>query len=972
MNVSIEKVQFENDDDSLFFLTQQKIDARNKKLKILKVCGDVMYLVYSLPLVSSSTYIIQKISLNEPDVVITLKFQSGKTPSVKDFIFNKIKKIFKLYNESVPAKSHLLMKTVIKQETGQRYEYFLLKNENHDTVIPLPQLNKRHLDISTTSNYFGNSILLGTKNGKIYHYDFSNDSIIKLNQYSAPVQGLHYNKKDGILTVVVGVTIMKYFNVDNILKFGIEFIPNEIENYGNESTDADIPSEIDDLNKVSFVDNLYSKSYVVNYNNELVVNNYDRKIKNGNVLLKNIFFNSNNVVDCCLSQYHLICITDDNKMNIINQLNIEKMLINQLEDVQGKLLGLDVDYIKQNDNKISSTYWLYDNSNNVFEIILSDEYEDVIEDLINLNRYKEVLNFDLKDYDKVQDIYNRYFNYLINNENTNFNELVTIGGKIHNNFTTIITTLMNKLQSQESPNDFIIIKLVTLLKERVSNFHTNLTENQIKIYLSLILQLLTQLDSSLVNTKMVREFLVQNHTLLDVSLTKNLLSESPTNLVFYLKLIKDYKSLINYHLTKNDNFLEAIKIISVYCNDPKIVYETADILLMNCPEETVKTWVKLIINQLLTLDIELLLSSLLKYFYNIYQVENLPDKKNHALWFLSWYHSTYDSNNKVINNYIVHMLFLDNKHYDLDRVLSFINDNWDNLDQFLLLNLAQKNNNANKVDVTVYILNKLQMYEESLKICLQEGLFDTARDVINSIDVDIYDNNNTNGNTNNLNLKKKLWILIAKHTITNSYNSKMNLKPIISDLINESDGLLTLIDVFPIINKLSVTVAVIKDEFISNLNQENKILTETNKEIENLISLKQKILKDIDYLTLNYHQEIHDTDICDHCHDNLILKKKFYCFPCCHKLHVNCILEMILKGGDFALKNNVEMIIFKKGNNWLSDLNILLAKKCPICTDININNIDEPFVLDLSDEKNIINKPLNGGVSNSSIDYLKL
>lgn len=959
MNISVEKVQFENDDDSLSFLNQHKIDTKNKRLQILKVCGDVMYLIYHLPSLTHSSYVIQKISLNEPDVVITMRLIEGKNKSVKDYLFNKITQVFKIYNESVASDNQLLLKTEITQENGIKYYYYLIKNASHDTIVPLSQLNKRNLDISAKSNLFDKCILLGTKNGKIFHYNFSTDTLVKLNQFSAPVQGLHYENR--VLTIVVGVTIMRYLDITDILKFGVECIPKEIENYGSEFTKDN--DEDGRLNAVKVIEDLYTGGYAVNYADELVVNNYGESIAQGNVLLKQLFFNGIEVIDYCLSKYHLICITDNNQISIINQLNTKKKFVSKLEDVDGQLLGLDVDYFEEDGEK-RSTYWLFDESNNAFEIILEEEYKDVIDDLVHLDRYKEALAFELKDYALVQDIYNKYFSFLIKEKDCDIDELVEVGGKIHDNFTIIISSLVSKIQGKNK-NDFVITKIVNLLKSRLKYFNTKLTANQNKIYLSFILHLLTQLDGTTLNDKLIREFLVQNSSKLDVGLAKNLLAESPNNLVFYLKLIKDFKSLIHYHLSKNNNFIEAIKTISVYCNDANVVYETAEILLMNCPEDTVKTWIKLIMSKILTLDIEPLLKSLLKYFHNIYQVENMPNKKNHALWFLSWFHATYNSNNKVINNHIVYMLILDNNNYDVDRVLSFINDNWENLDQFLLLNLAERNSNPNKIDIIVYILNKLQMYEESIKLCLQEGLFDTAKDVIGSIDYGIDENGNDFNNV--VNLKKTLWLLFAKHTVAASYNNKMNLKPIISDLIHDSGNILTTIDIFPIIKTLNVTVAVIKDEFINNLNHENKLLTETNKEIENLINLKQKILKDIDYLTLNYHQEIYDDDVCHYCHDNLILKKKFYCFPCSHKLHVNCILEMILKGGDFALKNHVEMIMYKKSSRWLDELNTLLGKKCPICTDININNIDEPFTLDLT-----VKQELNGGVANSSIDYLQL
>ncbi|XBW36262.1 hypothetical protein QEN19_001854 [Hanseniaspora menglaensis] len=965
MNFYVEKVQFESDDESLSFLTQNKIDITKKQLKVLRVFQDVMYLVYSLSSTSGQFFVIQKIALNEPDVVITMKLVSGKHPSVNDYFINEVIDIYKLYNETEPSRSEILIKTLSGQTNGPKYHYFFI---NNDVLVPSPQLSKRNIDITTTSNCFENSILFGTSNGKVYHYNILTSSIVKLNQYSAPVQGVHY--AHNVLTVIVGVTVMKYKDITEILNFSVDLIPNEIENYSTEIVNKNDDSEPNDLEHVKVFDNLSNGSYVINYIDELVVNNYTHSISEGTVLLKKNFLNNNSdIVACCLSEYHLIYITNDNKISIINQLNIEKKVVNQLEDVEGQLLGLDVDFCKQNGSN-HITYWIYDDSNNVFEIIIENEYKDVIDDLVNLNRYRDVLSFKLEDADLIQSIYNKYFQYLIAIDDCDIDELISVSGQIYANFTSVITSVMGKLK-KNCNNDTLIIKLVNLLQNRVLNVQMHLTENQTRIYFSLMLHLLTQLTVALENDKIIREFLLKNQGLLDFQLTKNFLARSPQNLVFYFKLIKDYKSLIKYQLSKNNNFLEAIKTISVYCNDPNVVYETADVLLMNCPEETVKTWAKLLVNNIVDLDLKLLFSSLLKYFHTNYQEDINIKKKNHALWFLSWYHATYDSSNKSINNYIVFMLFLDEKNYDIDRLLGFINDNWENIDQFLLLNLVQRNNKVNKIEVTIYILNKLQMYEEALKLCLKEEMFDSARDVINSID-DFSFLADTNKNPNTKALKKKLWLLIANDTITNSYNNNKNLKTVISDLLSESENILSIIDIFPIINKLNVTVAVIKEDFIAHLTKENKLLAETSKEIENLIHLKQKILKDIDYLTVNYHQEIKDDDVCDYCSDNLILKKKFYCFPCCHKLHVNCVLDMILNGGDFTLKNKIETIMYKKESKWLEQINNLLGKKCPICTDISINNIDEPFSLEVNDSKIASISSSNGSIGNIVIDYLKL
>lgn len=956
MQISLEKVQFENDEDSLIIFEKQNVLITSKSLHKFKVCGDIMFSVYKLILNNTTKYIVQKISLEDPDIVVNLQHSSVSKKSNKleyeKYLFNEIVDIFKIYNTN--NNDNVL---IFKILNGEKFEYYKYNKDSSETLLPLMEWNKRSLDVSCVSNLFntGDKILLGTTNGKVYVYTFSTNELMKLNQYTTTIKGLHYSYKQNELTCMVGVTIMKYKDIKDISQFNSERIPLEIENYGSEDVNK---LEID---HIKVFENIYNEQYLINYKNILVMNKYSSELSNGQILSKD---KDTHIVDSCLTNYHVLNITDNNKLHVINQFNFDDEINIEVEHTLATDMYLEVDYINQD---LTPTYWLYDTMNNVFEIIIQDETLDVVDDLLKLNKYSELLKFDLSE-DKKQSIYEQYFDYLLK-ENTDMDTLIKVGSKIKKNFTLRMNQII-KAVSKSNYDETSIMKIVTFLKLRIINFNDSMTENQIQLLLSMVIVFMVQLPPNANNDKVLREFLVQNVELLDSHMTKQLLSKSEGNLIFFMKLSKDYKSLIEHYIIQNNNFIDAVKVINVYCADDAIIYDTAAILLQNCPEEIVKAWVKLITNKDVTIDINKLLPIFLDYFQKIYRFYdhngNIKKLPNYCLWFLMWYHSSMDSSNKDVNDLIVYMMLNDKFTFDVDKIVSFIDNNWDCLDRFILLSVATNIASESKnqcIDVLIYILNKTKMYTESVKLALKEGLLDTARDVINSIDDEFLDLKDMKENKK---LKRKLWLLIVEHTLTNSYKNNLNLKPIINDLIRESNDAINISDIFPIVENMNLTVAIIKDEFIANLKSQNKELVETNKEIKNLINLRQKILEDIDYLNNNLTHEVSDEDVCSSCHDNLALKKKFYCFPCCHKLHVNCAMDLILKGGDFGLKNQIQNLTFKKESKWLDKLNLLLAKKCPLCTDININNIDEPFVLDVADNAHVL-----GDAGNSSVDYLK-
>jgi len=73
MQILVEKVQFENDEDSLVIFEKQDINIGKKSLHLFKVCGDIMFSVYKININNKPNFLIQKISLQDPDIVTNLQ-----------------------------------------------------------------------------------------------------------------------------------------------------------------------------------------------------------------------------------------------------------------------------------------------------------------------------------------------------------------------------------------------------------------------------------------------------------------------------------------------------------------------------------------------------------------------------------------------------------------------------------------------------------------------------------------------------------------------------------------------------------------------------------------------------------------------------------------------------------------------------------------------------------------------------------
>lgn len=84
-----------------------------------------------------------------------------------------------------------------------------------------------------------------------------------------------------------------------------------------------------------------------------------------------------------------------------------------------------------------------------------------------------------------------------------------------------------------------------------------------------------------------------------------------------------------------------------------------------------------------------------------------------------------------------------------------------------------------------------------------------------------------------------------------------------------------------------------------------------------------------DIKDLVHRKEIIDSkDKCDSekCLQRILTKKEFYLFPCKHKFHTDCLIELLKQYGIDEIRNEV------------------LSNECPLCGELMIKSIHIPLV----------------------------
>ncbi len=242
------------------------------------------------------------------------------------------------------------------------------------------------------------------------------------------------------------------------------------------------------------------------------------------------------------------------------------------------------------------------------------------------------------------------------------------------------------------------------------------------------------------------------------------------------------------------------------------------------------------------------------------------------------------------------------------------------------------------------------------------GMFEEAVDLALTIDVELAKQNADKSELND-ELRKKLWLKIAKHVITAEMDVKTATK-----ILKECE-LLKIEDILPFFPDF-ITIDHFKEAICSSLQEYNRNIESLKEDMKSATESAQEIREEIKAFR-NKFTIVRTQDKCIVC-SYAILTRAFYAFPCGHMFHSDCLISEVMPYLKQTAQNRVEEIKRSlaihqsqqiKSNNdvlgdnsnsiaaangrekLLSELDDIVASECFYCGDFMISSIDRPFIL---------------------------
>lgn len=800
-------------------------------------------------------------------------------------------------------------------------------------IFTVKKFHKKNCNLKYVDWLDSTSFLCGDSNGQVFHVGAfdkhgkqrQEPEIHTIYQCSKPIDGILWSKRNRAI-IASGNNIMYWNNTQSgkMLKD-----PSETEHFeqlqkesGSKFTSFDEafawitkPGVV--FGKLGASSNVLSNAKVL-LNLELPESSYSIK-------------------DAILTEFHIILLRGTTIL-IVNQFNnavvYEESIWSQKAE---RMLGLTADY-----SQSPPTFWCFSTSN-IYEIILHNEAKAVWKLLCEQNQYDRALQLQgLNGWEKEKIYYDKGL-YLLRNHN-HLQAAESFGDTDCASIGSIALQFMQAPEKIESLQIYLTSKLnkldhdnqlqrVLLSSWIVWNYMRQLNDIEENINAergSDGIQKLT--DKKKVLTTHFHVFLKSHLECLDKKTIYQIITKQnrDQDLLYYAELVKDYEFVLS-HWIKQANWYEALNVLLIM-QDPESAYAYSNVLLLNAPEQTIHVWM-----QIAALNPVELIPSLLTYLTS-YQKQAINTKQNFALIYLKWCVDEHDFNDPILYNTALYMLITsDNSEENNEvRIIEFLDNHKGKYDSDFILRLSIK---FHKVRTSIYLYTQLKLYKDAVDLALSRHMIDSAKLVVENSELD-----------SNYKLKKSLWREIARAMLYRDHGDQ-DIKHIVRSIINESHDLLGIKDLLPLLDEFT-TIANLKDELIRSLEKHGHSMSSISGQIQQSLKMKKDIAAEID--TFKDRYRILEPGVsCSSC-DKLLQTRKFLVFPCGHCFHTDCLIKAILKSNDYNFKSKIENFQRRLAKDKTSvkpeELESIITRKCCLCSDININTIDDSMAIEETEE----------------------
>lgn len=637
-----------------------------------------------------------------------------------------------------------------------------------------------------------------------------------------------------------------------------------------------------------------------------------------------------------LTEFHTLLLFPD-RLKAFCMLNEQQIYEDFFPDRFGKLLGLCRDPLK-------GSIWVY-TSQNVFKYKVTAESRDVWQMYLDKGEFelaKEYCRDNLVHLDKV---FSKQAETLFSEEK--YLESAEMYAQTQNSFEEVALKFI-RLDNKDALRKFLHKKLDSLRVQDKTQM-TMLVTWLIEIYLNQLGELKEQqLESSPRYQKLQMEF--QSFLKLTrikecVSHNKNVVYDliashgDVEDLVFFAALMQDYEKVISHHI-QYDNYKAALGLLEKQ-TDVELFYKFSPLLIQYTPVETVSAWIK----QGSKLEAKRLIPALVQYEHEKYR-----EQGNEVIKYLEFCVNVLRNHDQAIHNYLLSLY----AKLQPQKLIGYLEDQDKEL---------EKNGLCYDLKFALRLCSEHGLKRECVHIYSLMGLYEEAVDLALQVDVELAKNEACKLDEDDVELRKKLWLKIARHVVEDEKDVKRAM-----EFLHECD-LLKIEDILPFFPDF-VTIDHFKDAIITSLQAYNSHIDTLKEEMDEATGSAEEIRKEIHGFR-NKFAQVKAQDKCTTCGFPL-MSRAFYLFPCQHKFHSDCLIAEVLPNLTSKIRSRVEELQRKLAERDESrhssvigrpeittsskldvkaELDDLVASECIYCGQFMIMSIDKPFINVEDDEE---------------------
>ncbi|EEF44511.1 vacuolar sorting protein 18 isoform X2 [Ricinus communis] len=666
-----------------------------------------------------------------------------------------------------------------------------------------------------------------------------------------------------------------------------------------------------------------------------------------------------------VSEFHFLLLIG-NKVKVVNRISeqiIEELRFDQTsESVSRDIIGLCSD-------ATAGLFYAYD-QNSIFQVSVNDEGRDMWKVYLDMKEYAAALA-------NCRDPFQRDQVYLLQADaafaSRDFLRAASFYAKVNYMLSfEEITLKFISASEQDALRTFLLRKLDNLMKDdkcQITMISTWATE----LYLDKINRMLLEEDNASEDRSSeyqsiiqeFRAFLSDSKDVLDEATTMRLLKGSGRveELVYFASLKEQYEIVIDHYIEQGEA-KKALEVLQKPAVPIDLQYKFAPDLIALDAYETVESWMVT-----KNLNPRKLIPAMMRY-------SSEPHAKNEThevIKYLEFCVHRLHNEDPGIHNLL---LSLYAKQEDDGALLRFLQCKFgkgrENGPDFfydpkyaLRLCLIEK-----RMRACVHIYSMMSMHEEAVALALQvdpELAMAEADKVEDDED-----------------LRKKLWLMIAKHVIEQEKGTKReNIRKAIA-FLKETDGLLKIEDILPFFPDFAL-IDDFKEAICSSLEDYNKQIEQLKEEMNDATHGADNIRNDISALAQRYAVIDRDEE-CGACKRKILIvggdyrmsrgytsvgpMAPFYVFPCGHAFHAHCLIAHVTRcttdtQAEYILDLQKQLTLLGDGagkdlngsiteesitsitpvDKLRSQLDDAIASECPFCGELMINEISLPFIL---------------------------